>query len=431
MKPNSIIGYPLRIVAKFKENISSIGLYILASIIPFVINLSINPILSLSLNPYDFSIIGFYSSFSNFLSPLISFYAYGYYAKRFYEVKDDFSRNILKSTIFRCLIYFSTVLSIVSILAVFVYVTFFNEKSDIPFFPHALISIFSIPFTGIYTLKLVDLKMNRNVKTYFKFCVVYGLLMATITLVLVVTFKLGAFGKFSASLILSFFVFLYLVYSERELFKYSFDWREFISMLKFVWPLILGSMLHFFTSGFDIVYLEKLNNSYELGFYVVAFQIVGYISVLQNSLNNTFQPDFYKSVIEKKYSTAAKYIIFIWFFLALFLVIFYFLAPYLIEILTAGRYNDALKYVRILCISQMTMAFYFTSTEIFIIRGYSLLALVSKIIGVIISIIAFSLLISKWRYIGAAWGVSISFIILTIVNILFLWASRQTSKKYT
>jgi O-antigen/teichoic acid export membrane protein len=220
-------------------------------------------------------------------------------------------------------------------------------------------------------------------------------------------------------------MFIFLIVKEKNLFNFKIDTNELKNMMGFVWPLVLGAMLHFFTKGFDIVYLERLNDSNELGYYVVAFQIVGYIGLFQSSVGNTFQPDIYKAMIDRNYVTAAKYMVLTFSLLAIIVSIFYVLSPFIINILTAGKYNESVVYARILSISQLMMSIYYITTELFIISGQTRSALISKCIGVVFTIFMYSYVIANWQYIGAAWGVSISFLMLTLINVMFLFYKRS------
>lgn len=418
------------LLSSIKRHFSSIGLYLLASLIPMALNILINPFVAISMSPIDFSIVGFYSSFSSLVAPLVSFYAFGYYAKRFYEVEDDNARRLLKATIFKGLIFFSFFLSLFSLFGVFIYMNWFNRESTIPFYPIALFSVLTIPLSGIYTLELVDLKMGKNANSFFKYSIVFGFLTTSLTFLLVIVFKFGALGKQLSSFLASGCLFIFILKKQKVLLRQNFDWVEFKRMLNFVWPLIIGAMLHFFTKGYDIIFLERLNNSTELGYYVVATQIVGYIGIFQTSINNTFQPDVYKAIIEKNFKSAFKYIILTLFLLFLIILIFYFLCPFLIKILTAGKYVESTVYAKVLSISQLTMAIYFVTTEIFIIYGLTKLSLISKFIGIILTILMFYYFITKWHYLGAAWGVVVAFLVLSFINIFILGLRRLPLVKY-
>ncbi|MHC1777000.1 MAG: lipopolysaccharide biosynthesis protein [Lentimicrobium sp.] len=418
------------IIERYKNSIANIGIYFLASLIPMLISLLINPLIALNMAPVDYAIVGFYNSFSSLLSPLISFYAYSYYTKRYFEVDSDELKK-LKATIIQSLIYFSLLLSIISFLSLYLYMHFFNRNSAMPFFPFAFLSVFTLPLTGIFTLKLVDFKMQKKSKSFFKLSVSNGVIAVILSLLLVVICKYGAIGKLSATFGASLIMFLFCLYLEYDLIRTKFDWKIMKSMLIFVWPLIISTMLHFFSTGFDKVYLERLGNSSELGFYVVAGQTVGYIGIFSSAVSSTFQPDVYKAIVNKNWKNASKYIAVVLGSTLVIVLVFIVLAPYVIDLLTAGRYTYSAKYARILAFSQLTSSMYYVVTDITIVLGYTVLALVNKIFGVILTIAMYSFFISKWQFVGAAWGQVASYAVLMIVNIIFLiyWNNRVNLRR--
>jgi O-antigen/teichoic acid export membrane protein len=415
---------------KIKRSTANIGIYFLASFIPMLINLLVNPLIALNMNPVDYAIVGFYTSFSSLLAPLISFYAFNYYTKRYFEL-DKSELYKLKTTIMQSLIFFSILLSILCFISLYLYMHYFNKESATPFLPYAFLSVFMLPLTGLFTLKLTDYKMQKKSKSYFKLSLSNGLIAVFLSLFLVVLLKYGALGKLSASFVASLIMFLVCVYLDFDLFKFKFDWKIFKSMLVFVWPLIIGSMLHFFTTGYDKVYLERLGNPSELGYYVVAAQIVGFLSVFVAAIGSTFQPDIYEAVVKKNWNNASKYISIVLGSTFVVILGFVLLAPFVIDILTAGRYTYSTKYARILAFSQITSVMYFVTTEITIVMGYTVLSLVNKIIGVILTIGVYAVFISKWQFVGAAWGQVISFVILIIINIISLiyWDKKVKLRK--
>ncbi len=408
------------IIEKLKNNILHMGIYFLAALIPMGIKLLINPLIALNMEPTDYAIVGFFNSFNGLLAPLISFYAFGYYTKRYFEVNEE-ERMVLKVTIFKSLVYFSLLISAISLLGIYIYMHFFNKESSIPFFPYAFLSVFSIPLTGIVTLQLTDYKMQKKSQAFFRLSLSNGLTLAFLIILLVVIIKLGAFGRMSATFLGTLLMFAYVLKQEWNLFKKKIDWSIFRSMLLFVWPLMISAMLHFFTNGYDRVYLERLGNNDELGFYIVAVQIVGYIAVFRTAIGSTFQPDIYKAVVERSWRTASKYMFITVLSTTLIVLVFMLLAPIIIDVLTAGKYTYSTKYARVLAFSQITQALYFIGTDITIVLGFTKLALINKIVGVMLTIYLYGVLISNWGFIGAAWGQVSSYLLLMFVNILFLW----------
>lgn len=418
-------------IEKYKIQIKNIGIYFLASLVPMLFSLLANPFIALNMEPQDYGITGFYMSFNLLLQPFISFYFIHYFTKRYFEL-DEIGRDKLKIVTVQALVYFSILLAAVGFAGIFIYMHFFNEKTDIPFLPFAFLSVFTIPMTGLFNLMLVEAKMKRQSLYFFKLSVSNGLLTLALIFTLVVFFKLGALGRLSGAFFGASIIFAWSIQKNKLAFKQRFDREIFLIMFRFCWPLALAAMLSFFSSGYDRILLERLGNTAELGYYIVAIQVVGYITVFSTAINSTFQPDIYESIIKKKKKKTLK-IFMVIISLNLFIVlIFIWLAPFLIDILTAGKYTYSARYARIIALSQISMTIYHFISQVTIVKGLTFITLINKIIGSILSVILFSTLIMKWGFIGAAWGQVLSYLLFLIGNLilLYIWRIKYANKTH-
>lgn len=412
---------------KIINYIQSIGLYFGASLIPMLLNLISNPLVAMNMSPEDYAITGYYTSFSTLLSPLIVFYMLHYYTKKYYEVNEQ-ERIKLKALLFKSLIYFSGLLAVLCLLGLIAYIKIFNSNSSIPIMPYAALTVLSLPLTGIYSLMQVDLRMERKSKIFFKISVTNGILLVCMTLLLVVVIKLGAYGKLLAPFIVNLIFFFWVCYKYQELFHYPFDKQEFKTIIKFCTPLTIAAMLSFFSNGYDRIFLERLGNIKELGYYVVGVQIAGYISVFQTALGSTFQPDIFQAITERNYNKLAKISCLLIGGVTIIVIVFIIASPLLIKILTAGRYMMSVKYTQIVAFSTITSAIYYTISQTTIALGKSYLTLFNKIITSVFSIALFSILINKFQFYGAAWGLVLSFLISAICNIILLTIFNKPNK---
>lgn len=419
------------IANKIVNYIQSIGLYFGASLIPMLLNLAINPLIAINMSPQDYAITGYYTSFSTLLSPLIVFYMLHYYTKRYFEVTEE-QRVELRAILFKALIYFSSFIAILCLFGLIIYIKIFNKDSTLPLMPYVAFTVLALPLTGIYSLLLVDLRMSRNSKSFFKISVTNGLLLVCLNLFFVVIVKWGAFGKLLAPLITNFLFFIWVCYKYRELFHFPFDKKQFNEIIKFCTPLTIAAMLGFFSNGYDRVFLERLGNVQELGYYVVGVQIAGYITIFQTALGSTFQPDIFQSIAERNYKKLAKISTLLIGGVTIIVIIFIVAAPLVIQILTAGRYMQSVKYTQIVAFSTITSAIYYTISQVTIALGKSYLTLFNKIITSICSIALFSMLINKYQFNGAAWGLVLSFLVSAIGNLtlLAIFKSKPKVKGY-
>lgn len=393
-----------------------------------LLNLVSNPLIALNMSPEDYAITGYYTSFSTLLSPLVVFYMLHYYTKRYFEV-DEANRNILRATLAKSLIFFSGFMSLICFIGLYAYVSIFNTDSTIPFYPYAALTVFSLPITGVYSLMLVDLRMGRESGKYFKVSLICGITLVLLNLLLVVIFKLGAFGKLLAPFINNIVFFTYSLWYYRKQFKYEFNKKLFKEMLIFCFPLTIAAMLGFFSNGYDRVFLERLGNNTELGYYSVAVSIASYIAVFQTAIGNTFQPDLFQSIVQKDRKRLAQIVCLIVGSTAIIVVVFIIAAPFIVKVLTAGRYMNSIGYTQIIALSTLTSAMYYTVSQITIALGKSTVTLITKIITTFASVAMFSYLITEFEYLGAAWGLVLSYIISLIINIVLILISDKINFK--
>lgn len=414
----------MSLISKFTKYIKAAGIYFVASLIPMILNVAINPLIAMNMSPEDYAIVGYYTSFNTLISPLIVFYMFHYYSKMYFEL--DFNRRTeLRSVIFKSLIFFSLFVSIVCLLGIVIYTKFFNLSSNIPLMPYVLLSVLAIPLTGIFTLMQTDYKMERNSVSFFYLTIMNGLLLVLMTFLMVILLKWGAFGKLLSVLLVNLIFFVICCWKCRYLFKYKFDWFLFGRMIHFCFPLALSAMLGFFSNGYDRVYLERVGNNVELGFYVVGIQIGSYLSVFASAIFSTFQPDIFESVVTNNRRLFLKTASLIILSVALISFIFIGLAPFIIDVLTAGRYVDSSIYAQIYSLSIIFSAIYYVVNDYTIAKGYPQIYLVTTIFSSLSVVFLLPILIGKWEYNGAVMMISVSYIISVFVNVLLLVLMRK------
>ena len=85
-----------------------------------LLNMVINPLIAINMSPADYAIVGYYTAFNTLISPIILFYMLHFYNKCFFELNEE-NRIRLKATIFKALIVFSGILSVLCLLGIVLY----------------------------------------------------------------------------------------------------------------------------------------------------------------------------------------------------------------------------------------------------------------------------------------------------------------------
>ena len=287
-------------------------------------------------------------------------------------------------------------------------------------------SVLAIPFAGIYNLELADYKMERKSKEYMNLSVVRGSFVVVGTLLFVVLIKWGAFGKLLAPLLVDALIFFYLLFKHKDIWNIKTHSKELLPVLKFCWPLALGAALGYFSNGYDKSVLEGLGNTTEFGYYCVGTSIAAYLGVFTNSISSTFQPDTYEAIINNEKKKLARVVAIRWGLTFLVVFVFILLCPIVVKLLTAGKYMESVPYARVFALVSLTNAIYYIINDYSIARGKPHFYLITTILGSLAIVILMPLFVHRFSYNGGAIMTVLSFVILSIINLLlFLIPSNK------
>ena len=407
-------------VYKYGKNLAT---YFGASLIPMALNLIINPWVAKNMDPTDYAISGYYTSFSTLISPIIIFYLIHFYIKEYFR-RDEEQRKMLYALIAKATIWFSGIVSVLCLIALYIYLKYFTVDFSFPIMPYLALMVFALPLTGLLNLQLAQYRMEKNATTYCKLSVSNGILNVICTLVFVVALKWGAFGKLLGPLVCNIIVFIIMVFKFKDYLKLKTKVRDFFIVFKFCLPLALSAMLGYFTHGFSTTYLESVGNVTEYGYYVVGASIGSYLTVFGTAIGNTFQPDLYETTIKRQWKRYAKFCFLQIGLISLIVFIFIFVAPYVIYILTAGRYIESTEYAQIIALSTIASSIYFLVNNYSIATNRPKLYLYTSIIGSGLIVGLMPLVVDKWSFVGGSWMSVLSFIGFALINISLLQATK-------
>ncbi len=409
---------------KYGKNLTT---YFGASIIPMGLSLLSNPWIAKNMSPEDYAISGYYLSFSALISPIIIFYLVHYYIKEYFR-KDEAERVRLFAAIAKGVIWFSGLVSIFCFLALYIYLKWIIGSLSFPILPYLALMVFALPLTGLYSLQQAQFRMEKKASAFFKLSLINSIISLGLILLFVVLLKMGAFGKLFAPLVGNLLIFIFLIYKFKKVWYIKIQISEYGSILKFCFPLALSAMLGYFTHGFSTTYLESVGNNTEYGIYIVGNSIGTYLTVFATAVNSTFQPDLYESTIKKQWGRYAKFCILqigVVFLVAIAFVIF---APYIISLLTAGRYDMSTPYAQIVALSIITSTLYYLINNFSIATNRPRLYLYTSILGSVFIVLGMPFAVERWSYYGGAWMTVISFIVFSLINLILLFFVRGKMK---
>ncbi len=409
-----------------RQTIANLLMYFLASLVPMLLNIGSMPVFAKYLSAEDFAVVGFYNSLSLLFEPMITFYMLHNYMRKYFQC-DEVGREKLHTATFQLLIFFSAGMAAIAIILTGIYQNYFNKNSQIAVIPFAVYAMLYPAATGIFKLKLTDLKMKKRSLPYFIYNSVNAVLTAGVSVLLVILGG-GCAGKLGGLLLGAVPLFAYLLWEERKNIIRKIDFKSAKSILAFCFPLTLAAMMGFFSNGYDKVFLERYIPLKELGYYSVGVSISHFLYVFSDAINSTFSPDIYESVAINNYKRCAKIVLLKLGLISAIVIPFIIFAPLIVNLLTAGRYRESLPFCIITALSAVTASLYYSFSQITIAANHNHIPLLSRIIGSLLTVLMFYILIKRWGTYGAAWGVSLNFLLYFICNVILLNAAVLLGK---
>lgn len=407
-------------LSKWSNYFKNAGLYFVSSLVVAIIGLLLNPTMARNLSPEDYAVLGYYASFNLLLMPLLHGCILTYYTRQYYFTEES-QRDVLGDTILISM----NVLGAVSCLLFtgLFYIFHRTTGNSFPFFPYAVLTFVQLYISNNVNFYLAKLRITREAKTYAWFSILQCVVTNALVLLLVVYYKTGAQGKLYATLVAT-IIFAAFAFKQ-SLVKWRIDKKILIEALKFGLPLTISALFWYCLTGIDRLFLERLGDTETLGIYNVGFAIAAYMQIFHTTVSNTFEPDIYQSISE---NNKKKLYLIIGSTTAIIVVAnlaFALLAPFLIDILTAGRYVDSTPFARIFALHNIAMALYYTVVRLIVGNGYVKGELLVRIIGAVCSVVCFYVLIAHYGFYGAAWGQVLSFTMLSIFGLVYLGLKKR------
>lgn len=411
MNRKSIFG-AIKNLSKKSVNLS---LYFVASLAQMVVGLILSPILSVYLNHRDFAIIGYFNSFNLLFVPIIGFTFASYYSKTFFKITAE-QREKLRKTLVSAQLGLGALCLIVLLVLFYWYSRIYQVGFD--FYPDAILCYSAIVFSNLFSFYLLDLRLTKKAKSFLWMSLLHHGLYLVAMIMFCAVLKYGATGSLAATLVVSFIVGMYCYRKMTD--KFVLDRVILVDALKFCWPLIIAGCVHYFSSGVDKAMLAGLKDDYNFGLYNIALRFVGYITLFYSAITMTIEPDIYQAIAQKRYKRLMLVIFGLLFINTVIVFVFMLFTPLILKILTVGKYTAAAHLTRIMSLKNITASLFFITAIIINALGYSKVTLVNRIISAVAVTFMFEFLISKYSFEGAAWGQSISYLVMTAFSFFFV-----------
>ena len=275
---------------------------------------------------------------------------------------------------------------------------------------------------------LIDFKIRKKALKYFMVAVAFTLINTSASLLLVVEWKKGAAGRMAGPMISSFLIAIFFMLSYRKKLKFKLDWKLVAEGLKFSWPMLLSAYFYLPMANLDKIFVERIGNLNELGYYSIGYNNALYLSMAGKSLMNAFEPDFIRYIINKSYKRLLQSTLVYSVSLTTVTILFILVSKHIVDFLTSGRYTRAYIYANYNAVAFFFMNMAQVPNSFIIALRKSKSMLYINIISGLLGIFLYKFLIEKWEYLGGVYAriaVSFSYLITQVIFVYFFLKKRN------
>lgn len=412
-----------RTVSRLKSSF----LYLASSLLILPISLMASPMFARNLSSMDFAEIGFFSNLQIFLLPIMNLSFYNYYMTGYHERSDDENDYVLR-TLFSFLIFTNIFISTASYFALKYYLDL--SESLFNSYPLGLIVIISGTLSMSLGFLNVQLRFKQKAFKYFLVNSLASIATLGLSILFVIYFKLGAFGKLAPFLLLH--AILFLVFYFKYIKKIHIDIKIIKNALYFCYPLMLTALLSLPVLYIDKFFLERLNNVNEFAFYNIADSITGYFTLFSAAILQAFEPDIFKFTGTRKKQEVVKTLLLFIGILFIGASCFSLISERAVDFLTSGKYLGATIYTLPMLIAKSLEPILYFLGFIIVSLNLTKLILFNQVLMVLISVPLYIYLVHEYSFLGAVYAKITIFIIwLSVISLeIYLRNSGLIGKLY-
>lgn len=318
--------------------------------------------------------------------------------------------------------YFILIIVIKSIIAVMLYFTgpfvlkpFLN---DIPFDPYVVLTLISMPTTGVYNLYKSYLQGTDKGPKFIKVDMLFFASNVSMNLYFVIVHGMGVAGLILSTIISGF---IFSVYAYYDFFRKTYlriDFHLLNKSLRLALPLIIFTLLGIFVEGADKIILNSKMGKDVSGIFYIATVLAAFFNVFRESSNQALMPWFYREknkTSDERISTVLMLVFAFMCFVGLGIAYFSYEMIYILA--SNKELVDAYKYTPIIIITALIV--YLSQLYFMIIMFYKKQArwlFTTTLSGWLVNMAASYFLIDYFGIYGAAIGNMLGMLTLTIIK---------------
>tara|TARA_Y100001980_G_C14556582_1_gene348713 strand:+ start:1827 stop:3290 length:1464 start_codon:yes stop_codon:yes gene_type:complete len=259
------------------------------------INFLLLPVYTIYLTTTDYGILAIVTSITALLTIIFRFGLSRSTVRFYFKYKD--SRDDVKKL-------WGTIITFIYISAVIIciLIIIFKDTVIIPFvdgiefYPYIALGILIVFFDQAFSIYQATLPARHHALKYSKNNISRMIIRLSLTITLVVIFKLSVIGVLIANVVTSLLFFIFTVYSFGPEIKLGIDSRKLKETLTYSIPLIPIALASWLYSMIDKIFLNSMISTASVGIYSIGFQFGFIMSLFVDSVHKAFKPWFYDSI---------------------------------------------------------------------------------------------------------------------------------------
>lgn len=397
-KPAELIRNP-----GIRKNILNSFYYFGGTFVQFLIAIITQPIYSRYLELNDFAIMGYFSAVQAILFPLFSMTLPFYYLAKYWKIENGETPQKNLSFILNFLNISNGLIAIISFIIVSIYFKVFNVT--IPLTPFLFIVLAQLFFEKYKSYYLIECRVQKKGLRFFLINILQIALNTGFGLYFVVLLKSGATGRMGGALlgviITSLIALIVLIREKTYIFSFRINRVKVKQALKYCVPLIIASYAYYPIDNIDRIFLERLGNTSEYGYYIIGLTISAFAGTFFLALYQSFEPDLYRFISQRKYKQYALFFFFYIIVMGSLSLMFILFSESVVSFLTSGRYTHASSYANIFIIGIFFMQVGGIFEQLFTAYGATKLVMWRNILMGVFCVITYYFMIKHYQFHGA------------------------------
>lgn len=376
------------------------------------------PLYTRYLSTGDYGIVAMISAAAAFISTFLMLGQSDAVMRFYFDIKNNEERKeCVSSILYFCVFVFLAF----SLLVTFSGERYFNRLfPGMPFKPFGLILAWTVFFSVFEAFAFSVLKTEERAVGYSLFNLAGFIANTLLIILLVVRFKLGAFGKTFADLLYAAVASVFFLYLIRRYLVPRFSLSLIKRSLSFGFSLTAHQVSLWVINLSDRYCLQLFGTLSMAGIYSIGYNVAFPVNFLSSSIGMAWSPFFFRTAEEKdarlNFARMATYYFTITILVALAIAVF---AQEIIMALTTKPYYAAYTVIPVVALSYFFHALYKISTRLLVYAKQTAKLSLCTIASAVMNIVLNILWIPSHGMMGAAWATLVSFAFLFMAAFFF------------